>query len=120
MLGAPSPSPNAMLNQSLQSHPIVQGETTGVYFPSDNGWMIAASVPHGYHLRWFESGLKQVRRFSPRADVKPDDFGTVLTNISPDAVRGARVRFSALLRPHDLESGAGLWVRASSRLFRRA
>ena len=81
------------------------------------GWVLAGSAPQDYHVGYDgNSGVfsKISARLSLKPDAKGDGFGTVMQTISAENYRGKRLRFSALLRPRGVDSGAGLWFRVDA------
>ncbi len=86
--------------------------------PDFKGWILAGSAPQDYTVGYETSGLVNGSRMygliSSKADAKGAGFGTIMQMISAEDYRGQRVRFSGLLRPRDVESGAGLWFRVDA------
>lgn len=79
------------------------------------GWTLAGNAPQDYELGLASSGMslasKKVGQIRSKTDAKGEGFGTVMQKISAQDYRGQRVRFSAQLRVHEVENGAGLWFR---------
>ncbi len=90
----------------------------GSVIPDFKGWILAGSAPQDYTVGYETSGLVNGSRMygliSSKADAKGAGFGTIMQMISAEDYRGQRVRFSGLLRPRDVESGAGLWFRVDA------
>ncbi len=81
------------------------------------GWTLAGSDAQDYRMG-YAAAIASYPKVTARISLKPDanggGFGTVMQTISAESYRGKRLRFSALLRPQDVESGAGLWFRVDS------
>ena len=90
----------------------------GSVIPDFKGWTLAGSAPQDYTVGYVTNGLLIGSRLygliSSKADANGAGFGTIMQMISAVDYRGKRVRFSALLRPHDVDSGAGLWFRVDA------
>jgi hypothetical protein len=79
------------------------------------GWVLAGSAPQDYRVGYVATFAPKVTaRISLKPDAKGSGFGTVMQTISAEDYRGKRLRFSALLQPRDVESGAGIWFRVDS------
>lgn len=112
------PSPMAYQTADpVNAHPC---RSCGLRLPL-KGWVLAGSAPQDYAVNYQTEGLPYSSNLSyvpgvteliaSKPDAKGDGFGTIMQTISAEDYRGQRVRFSALLRPHDVAAGAGLWFR---------
>jgi hypothetical protein len=86
--------------------------------PLPEGWFMAGSHPAEY-----DAGLlprdcaydgRRVIRLRFRAAPSPGGFGTVMQSIDAARYRGNRVRFSAVLRGHEIAPWAGAWLRVDT------
>lgn len=77
------------------------------------GWILAGSHPADYEIGVEEDLTYQGGRVAYLRSVaeKASGFGTVMQTIGGDDYRERRVRFSASVQAHDIESWAGLWMR---------
>jgi hypothetical protein len=86
--------------------------------PLPDGWFMAGTRPADY-----DAGLlprdcayegRRVTRLRFTAAAPPSGFGTVMQSIDAERYRGARVRFAAVLRAHEITDWAGAWLRVDA------
>jgi hypothetical protein len=87
-----------------------------------DGWFTAGSSPAEYAAgllprTWAYDG-KRVIRLRFRAAAPPRGFGTVMQSFDAARYRGCRVRFSAMVRGHEITDWAGAWLRVDTVLER--
>ena len=63
---------------------------------------------------------KRVIQLRFRAEGPPGGFGTIMQSIDATRYRGCRVRFSAMIRGHEITEWAGLWLRVDTASGTRA
>jgi len=83
-----------------------------------DGWFTAGSSPAEYAAgllprTWAYDG-KRVIRLRFRAAAPPRGFGTVMQSFDAARYRGCRVRFSAMVRGHEITDWAGAWLRVDA------
>lgn len=109
----PNPPPSAGYETPLLVISPLCRSCGGSAFPK--GWILAGSAPQDYTVGYESNGLEYALNITEviasKPDAKGDGFGTIMQTISAEDYLGQRIRFSAMLRPHDVDAGAGLWFR---------
>jgi hypothetical protein len=86
--------------------------------PPPAGWYMSGS-----HAPEYIAGLlprdrayegKRVIQLRFRAPETPGGFGTIMQSIEATNYRGRRVRFSAMIRGHEIAGWAGTWLRVDT------
>jgi hypothetical protein len=69
---------------------------------------VAGTAPDHYSFGPDTTGAITIRA---KASATPSEFSTLFRRFSANSYRGKRIRLTAMLRPWQIEDGAGMWCR---------
>lgn len=79
------------------------------------GWIVTGTAPEKYHLRLddkiFHMGSKAAHIQSIADDYTPEEYGTIMQQVSARSYVGKRMRFSGFIKSKNVEGWCGLWMR---------
>lgn len=75
------------------------------------GWHLAGEVSSEFEVGVTNGTNNSSVGYVRSVVDKPSGFGTLMQKISAADYRGARLRFSGMVKTHDVQEWAGLWMR---------